>query len=358
MQLTGETLDKYTREAPQLLDCVTTGEAAHVMKRDPVTDRCVKFEAGWCGIHREYGEGFLGDACHFYPRITRALGEAVVTTAALSCPEAARLMLYAEDGLEFTPREEVRVPYSLRNYLPAGLGEAEALSIHQAFLAIAGDPSVSPERALMRIRAVARGLEMQPVASWPDAVALYMTFADESIAAPSAHSADLFNLVHALQGLVAASGRARPALAAIIDRMASALAITFGAAGGIELAADSAQRAVQLIATSKAQRDMAAPIMRRYLMAQLSQALFPFSGFGGALSERAAIIGVRFATVKWALASLGAAPTTADITATIYTLSRFQDHLADPSLSLAVYQETGWLQEGRLRALLADSVDG
>jgi hypothetical protein len=357
MQLTGETIDKYKSEAPHLLEFVTTGEAEHVMKRDPATDRCVKFEAGWCGIHREYGEAFLGDACHFYPRITRALGETVVTTAALSCPEVARLMLCTEDGLEFAPREEVRVPYSLRNYLPVGLGDAEALSMHAAFMAIAGDHSVPPERALMRISAVAKGLEMQPVTSWPSAVPLYTTLADGRIAAPSAHSADLFNLVHALHGLVAASGRGRPVLTAIIDRMALALGMTFVAAGGIELAADSAQRAVQLMANSRAQREVVVPIMRRYLAAQISQALFPFSGFGGALSERFAIIGVRFATVKWALATLGLAPAPAEIMATIHVLSRFMDHLADPSLSLAIYRETGWLQEGRLRALVGDSPD-
>src|ERR1043165_3275808 len=85
MQLTQETLEKYKQEAPELVDAVTSGEAELIMRRDPVTDTCVKFEQGWCSIHRDYGDAFLGDACHFFPRITRALGATILTTATLSC---------------------------------------------------------------------------------------------------------------------------------------------------------------------------------------------------------------------------------------------------------------------------------
>jgi len=143
MQLTKETVDKYTREAPELMEAVSTGEAEFIMRRDPVTDYCVKFDAGWCGIHRDYGEDFLGDACHFYPRVTRALGGTIITTAALSCPETARLMLYGDDTLAMGARSEMRTPFSLRNVLPEHLNEDAALAIHQQFLDVAGDAQFS-----------------------------------------------------------------------------------------------------------------------------------------------------------------------------------------------------------------------
>ena len=77
MQLTAETVAKYKAEAPELMDAVSTGEAEFIMKRDPVTDTCVKFEGGWCGIHRDYGEAFLGDACQFSPAFRVRLGRSL-----------------------------------------------------------------------------------------------------------------------------------------------------------------------------------------------------------------------------------------------------------------------------------------
>jgi len=38
----------------------------------------------------------------------------------------------------------------------------------------------------------------------------------------------------------------------------------------------------------------------------------------------------------------------------IQGLSRFLDHLADPTLSIKIYQEVGWLREARLRSLIGD----
>lgn len=36
----------------------------------------------------------------------------------------------------------------------------------------------------------------------------------------------------------------------------------------------------------------------------------------------------------------------------IQILSRFCDHLADATLSLKIYSETGWVRESRLRAIV------
>jgi hypothetical protein len=93
-------------------------------------------------------------------------------------------------------------------------------------------------------------------------------------------------------------------------------------------------------------------MLRRYLQAQLAQALFPFSGFGESLTGRITVIGVRYATLKLALATLGEAPAMDEVVAVVQTLSRFMDHLGDPTLSLQIYQETGWVREPRLRALI------
>jgi lysine-N-methylase len=353
MQLTAETVMQYQAHAPDLLDAVSSGEAQFIMKRDPVTDSCVKFEHGWCGIQRDYGDDFLGDACHFFPRVSRAMGEVVVTGSTLSCPETARLMLYGQDGFSFTPRTAVRTPYSLRNYLPDGMSEEAALAIHQVIMDVAGDASVTAEYALMRVSAMAHALEMQPVTVWPEAAPLYASMADGRIPAAEPQVTDIFFLVEALHGLVMAGGRPRSRLLDITHTMAAMLAITHEA-GGLRLADDSSERALAVIARLRAQATVLQPVLHRYLQAQLSQALFPFSGFGNTLSERIGIIGVRFATVKLALATLPEQPEQGEVIRIIQTLSRFMDHLADPTLSLQIYRETGWLREARLRALLME----
>ena len=277
-----------------------------------------------------------------------------MTTAALSCPETARLMLYTEDGLALSERAEVRTPYSLRDYLPAGMDEHDALNIHMAFVAMAGDGSASAAHNIMRISAVARAIEMQPVTAWMDAVPFYASTADSRIPAAEATATDIFNMTHALHGLVMASQSKRARLMLIIDAMADALGITFQASGGIMLADDANARALRMMAMMRVQAETLQPVLRRWVQAQISQAFFPFSGFGTTLAERITIIGVRYATMRLALATLGEEPAEQEVIRIIQTLARFSDHLADPTLSLQIYNETGWVREPRLRAIIGE----
>ena len=354
MQLMPQTVEKYKVDAPELLEAVTSGEAEFIMRRDPDTDYCVKFDAGWCGIHKAYGEEFLGDACHFYPRITRSLGATVLTSAAMSCPEAARLMLFTPDALTWGERSEVRVPFSLRNVLPAGIDEASALALHDVFLSMTRDENYDASASLMRVSALARAIEHQPVSSWPEAAPLYLAMIDSRIPEAQAEPADMFNLLHALHGLMAASPKQRAALRLLVDQIAQVLGVRFLDGGAVELASDASTRGLRLLAHMRDQSLHIDEILCRYLEAQLSQALFPFAGFGETLTERVTIIGVRFATLRLALSTLPVAPNEAEVVGIVYNVSRFLDHLADPTLSLAIYRETGWVRESRLRALIGE----
>lgn len=358
MQVAQQTADMYQARAPELLNAIRAGEHSIIMKRDPGTDYCVKFDAGWCSIHRDYGPEFLGDACHFYPRITRALDSMVVTGIAMSCPEAARLLLYGDEVFGFTPREELRVPFSLRNYLPQGLEAEEALALHQKFLEEAGNPSFTPERNVLRILEVARAFESQPVAQWSAAANFYFGIAESRLAAPEPNANDLTHLTQALMGLILASGAThRTGLMAIAQQIQDVLGVAIDpATRGLVMASDALPRGLKLLHDWAQQADGMRPVLTRYLQAQISQALFPLAGLGATLSERMTIIAVRFATVKLALmtqAQAGAL-TPEEVVRITYTLSRFLDHLADPSLSMAMYAETGWVRTGRLRALLGD----
>jgi len=54
-----------------------------------------------CMIHKELGESSLCYTCAVYPRSYKLIGEYVEKTLSLSCPEATRLLLQPEEGIEF-----------------------------------------------------------------------------------------------------------------------------------------------------------------------------------------------------------------------------------------------------------------
>ncbi len=362
MQLDPVTKAKYEKQAPELLDAVTTGEAELIMKRDPQTDYCVKFAGGLCGIHQSYGTDFLGDACHFFPRSTRSLGDRTVMTAALSCPEVTRLALFGESGLTHREAAYDRLPWSLKNYLPEALDSEGALTVHRAFLEAAGAEDAPPERVMARLHAVATSLEMLDQASWPQAAGFYLKNADMRLAPPEPNPNDPFNLLHALAGLLsAAKPSPRPRLEQTIADMERALCVTLDPHTRAIITTPESFPAWQRL-YGRWEREWATalrPVLARWLQAQLAIALYPFGGFGESPAERMAIIGVRFATVRLALTACCAAhdgiPPEQELIRVIQSLSRFLDHLADPTLSLSIYEETGWLRPARLRALVGDN---
>lgn len=359
MQVGDATRALYQKEAPHLLDAVQEEHGGFVMRRNPETNYCIKFDQGWCGIQREHGEKFLGDACYFFPRITRALGDHVFTSAALSCPETARLMLFSDAPLERTAFQPTRLPHHVRQYLPEVMDTATALTLHDRFLSEAAHPEFSAEINLLRALSVACALDTLSVTQWEDASRFYFRIADTRIPAAQPVAEDPFNLVHALHGLMLASkAPQRSRLATLRDHMTQSLGITLNEDPGfITTASDAPARFASLRRFwQQSVGDRMQPLFTRYFQAQLSGALFPFAGFGQTLAERMAMLGVRFAMVKLALMcdayEQQHVPDDATVVRIVQTLSRFLDHLGDSALSLQICKETGWLQEERLRGLL------
>jgi hypothetical protein len=349
MQLSRDNVAKYEREAPELLDAVSSGESEFIMRRDEV-GACVKLEGGWCGIHKKYGASFLGDACYFFPRLPRMVADTAVLGGALSCPEMMRLVLEGASPFDLVPREDERLPTLTRDCCPEGVSPDAALAVHRSFLEAAADETVTPERAFARISTVARSLDALPPAQWPQALPLYLRLADGRLPVAEPSPNDPFLLLQSVRTLV--GGAARPRLEAALTRMAGALGCAFN---GITLTPgpDAPTRLLQVLARMRTPE--AQPLMRRFLQAQLSENFFPFGGIGQGPIERATILGVRFATARLALACQPA-PTAIAAAEMWQPLARFLDHLADPTDSLNHYRQAGWLRESRLRALVGDDV--
>ncbi len=329
------------------------------MKRDAKTDYCVKFEGGLCGIQCEKGAEFLSDACYFYPRATRSLGGEISMTATLSCPEIARLALFDEDTFSEDTIPVERLPASLTDYLPEGLKSSQASTIHRAFLDAALRADGSPERNVIRIFTAAESLSRITTSAWPGAVPFYLQHADNALTSPEPSATDPVYLLQALCGLVAAAKYVHHTrLMHTIRDMEQALHSTIRW-DSLAIAAlpDAAQATAALLSDWKSVwQAQFAPMLRRYLAMQVSLALFPFAGFGTTLPQRAAVIGIRFATIRLGLMSLcrlhNGAPERKEVVRVIQSLSRFLDHLGGFDFSMQIYSETGWLKGARLRGML------
>lgn len=365
MQLDAGTLAKYESRAPELLDAVSLQKVpegsvlpAAIMRRDEKTDVCVKFSDGWCGIHAARGTEFLGDACHFYPRVVRKVGEEMhqSMTMTLSCPEAARLMLLEDAPLVWEKWNPDRIPSNQRQYTPPGMSAGDALSVHAAFVGMV-EPSASAATALLTLSAAVYSLASFTNEQWAEAAPMAIRFAPARIPEAERVENDPLNLLLAFTGLLSAANKAHhPRLRPMADGMARLIDAQLGWEPlGIAASANTSRRLSALPDGLRGMGDWVPVFFRRWLAAQLSVAFFPFAGFGDTLPERVSILGVRMATLALALLARGelqGSLSPEDAVTEAQGLSRFFDHLAEPEFSTKIYAETGWLRPARLRGLL------
>lgn len=70
-------------------------------KRCPFLD-----EKNYCVIHSNLGEDYLSNVCTCFPRVTNKIDEIYEMSLDVACPEAARLILIREEGINFISKEE------------------------------------------------------------------------------------------------------------------------------------------------------------------------------------------------------------------------------------------------------------
>lgn len=360
MQVDPVTLERYKKEAPELLGAVEQdSDNTYIMRKDKQTGYCVKFEDGICKIHKERGEGFLSDACNFYPRITRTAGDALIMTATMSCPEIARIALYGNEPFVFDETLFARVPFEVRNVLPDGMTQNDIIETHKLFMQATGDETASAEKIFARIASVSRSLQRVEKKDWARAAGLYFRLAESSIPQPEENINDPFNLLHSLCGLVVASKKnIPPRLQQTISDMEEALHVRLDWENILIHTSDESVDAYNKLHAlwKNEMQENFQPLLKRWLGAQLSSSLYPFAGLGESLTERVTIIGVRFAILRLALISAYSISNSQlhqdDVVRIVQSLSRFLDHLADPKFSLEIYGEAGWTKENRMLGLL------
>lgn len=75
------------------------------MDLDNKTGACLMIEDQLCSIQKELGEDKLSNTCFSYPRVSSEFGGIHQQALLLSCPEAARLALLADDAMSFIQLE-------------------------------------------------------------------------------------------------------------------------------------------------------------------------------------------------------------------------------------------------------------
>jgi hypothetical protein len=359
MQVDAPRLERYQKQHPELLEAVEgIGTPSPVMRKNS-DGFCVKLEGGLCGVQKQYGADALGDACYFYPRITRKLGEHVVVSAALSCPEIARLALTEQQPLTWRAFDAERLPLSCVDYLPEGLTSDAAGNIHHGFILEASRSDALPSLTLARIQTVARSLARLPVASWEGAATLGLKLATERLGAPEIEPADKFRLAQLLAALMrGAPASSRTRLEPILERMCTRLLIAIDRTS-LHMApvGDSISAATALnIRWNEGGEAACATPLRFWIGAQLSGTLFPFAGLAKDPVERITLLAVKYSLLVLALQTLQDAehltPTPEQVVEIAQPLARLLDHLASAELILRVCEEVGWLREARLLGLL------
>ncbi|WP_209588849.1 flagellin lysine-N-methylase [Massilia sp. BHUDP2] len=86
--------------------------------------KCPVMKDGLCSIHAQLGESYISDLCFTYPRVTQQVDGQMEQALTLSCPEAARQALLAEDAFDF-----VEGSVSLREAMVSKLEPGYGLSM-------------------------------------------------------------------------------------------------------------------------------------------------------------------------------------------------------------------------------------
>lgn len=355
------TFQKYQGNAALEAAVMEEEGVGRVMRRDPETSYCTQLDGGWCKIHRDYGETYLGDACSLYPRIIRRLDDGYHVATALSCPESVRLALFTDKPFETVNRESGRVPSHVRDYgaLLENISGPQAKAASDALIDALDVSSEPAERLLFQLRALASSLDNLAPESWIEAVPVLWKLCGARIATPEPFFADNYRLLHSLAVLVYASRKkASSRLMTLMDSMQAALDARIDWEKlEIQNQHDDFQAVANRLSQQWQQQSASLqPVLKRWLQLQIIETMFPASGPGTTAVERVTVIGVRYALLKLALTALAlqkGALLEEDIIQCIQAPARVMNHLAEMTLSLELYRQCGWMEEARLNGLIA-----
>lgn len=345
---------RYEASAPELLAILD--RKANILRREPTGQHCAQLCDGVCSVHQKYGTELLGDACYFYPRLVHNIGGSKVMSGAISCPEMLRLVMHERQPFARAEPTTGRMPAHRRDVVPDGWSAAAVEAIIDAAMACAGDASHTPETIMHQLLALAEIMEYATPNDWHEQWQRTMR------AGPAGESkeGDSHTLYYAL-ALTEAFGTpgVSKKLQGIMQAMEQQLCCRFARESrDMQFLEGSAGVQARLWQRwNMDTRAARAPMLRRWIQAQLAMTAYPFGGFHAiGFAQRGAVLVQRFATMRLALMchvpASGAAPDEQVVMEVMQGLSRFMDHLADAKLTMMIHRDAGWQTPTRLRGLI------
>jgi hypothetical protein len=229
-------------------------------------------------------------------------------------------------------------------------------AVIEACLALAADEACSPEAILQALLTLGEVMGDSTPENWQE----NWSHALQHQPTPEAKEGDSHTLYYAL-ALTEAFGDPgiSQKLAGIMQQMEQVLACRFTRdTRDMQFLNGSAGVRARLWQRWAADAQTAlAPMLRRWIQAQITMSSFPFAGFHDlAFAKRGAVLVQRFATMRLALMChvplSGIAPDAQAVMEVMQGLSRFMDHLADAKLTMMIHRDAGWESPARLRGLI------
>jgi lysine-N-methylase len=110
-------IDRFENKVKRIRSQASDSNYAR-MDLDSATGDCPMIEEHLCSIQKELGEDKLSNTCFTYPRYSKEVGGVYQQALTLSCPEAARLALLANDAMEFTQTNLTIRPETIERQKP------------------------------------------------------------------------------------------------------------------------------------------------------------------------------------------------------------------------------------------------
>ena len=352
MQVEDEIIEKY-RNIPYLEEATEPASIKDynaIMRKDPNTGYCLQLCDKKCSIHKDFGEELLGDACYFYPKVTRQFGTEIRQTFTLSCPEITRLVFTHQDPFALVEIKVPRLPHILRDYNKKALHAESQVKIIQKIQEDIFESDLSVEELLCHLLKISLLLDNVPQDKWEENYKLWSIKNSERDLSTKKNDP---HLVLYGFGILALSQSKAPAenLINLLHEIERKLGVELVKDPlRLEKRGDSFYEEAQHIWNNSTIKNS---FLKKWLLAQLSFMHFPFAGLGDSCFDKIVLLCHKFLFLRLALiccledqrldisspSENIISPHLSKAMEITYILSRFYDHLEDPTLSLLIYKE-------------------
>jgi hypothetical protein len=357
-------VDKPTRKKylskPDLQDAFDDlPDGSSAMRCDQTSGLCLHNREGWCGIQEKYGEDFLSDTCHFYPRTYRQIGRQRYMGVSFSCPEAAYAALYGNAALERSPSPENRPVGILINRQLPGLPTETIYQLHLDVLhSLTANGAQTVEAQMAALLRLGYAIDETDSKDWANLFPFYVSTSPP--AAPAAPMDEyLPDLLHGLFCL-AVSDRTqyRPRLYETFRDMEKAMQLRMHWTESTMEHTPHTPAACHAISVEWQSRYAAhyAPVMRKWLQVQVANNLYPFAGLGETRSEQARFLALHFAVMRLGLICAthraGNVLEPFEVIRVMQPIARLFDHITDADVLRRYFPHSHLRNETGMRTVI------